>query len=63
LSRDVLCCFCPLCFDMVSCTPLGIGHVLQDLPGGLRVLFNAIATPLMLSMTSTVSQKLSRGLS
>jgi len=56
-SRDVLCCFCPLCFDMVSCTPLGVGHILQDSPGGLRILFNAIATPLMLFMTSTVSQK------
>lgn len=36
---------------------LGIGHVLQDSPGGLRVLFNAIATPLMLSMTSMIPQK------
>ena len=62
-SRDILCCFCPLCFDMVSCTPLGIGHVLQDSPGGLRVLFNAIATPLMLFMTFTVFQNISRGLS
>lgn len=56
-SRDVLCCSCPLCFDLVSCTPLGIGHVLQDSPGGLRVLFNAIATPLMLSMTSMIPRK------
>lgn len=65
-SRDVLCCFCPLCFDLVSCTPLGIGHVLQDSSGGLRILFNAIATPLLLlllSMTFTVYQNIYPGLS
>lgn len=31
---------------------LGIRYVLQDLPEGLRILFNPIATPLMLSMVS-----------
>lgn len=30
--------------------PLGIGHVLQDVSGGLRVLFNAMLAPLMLAM-------------
>lgn len=52
-SRDALCCFCPLCFDMVSCTPFG--H--RSCParcvgggGGLRVLFNAMTAPSMLAV-------------
>ena len=30
--------------------PLGIGHVLQDVSGGLRVLFNAMTAPSMLAV-------------
>jgi hypothetical protein len=40
---------------------LGIGHVLQDSSGGLRILFNAIATPLLF-MIFTGYQSIQSGL-